>query len=53
MSRAKSLLSGTDLPIADIAALCGYRFPANFRDAFRNATGSNPLAWRKQDVRNT
>ena len=53
MSRAKSLLSGTDLPIADIAALCGYRFPANFRDAFRNATGSNPLAWRKQNVRNT
>ena len=51
MSRAKSLLSGTDLPIAEIAALCGYRFPANFRDAFRSATGSNPLAWRKRNLR--
>ena len=48
MSRAKSLLSGTDLPMAEIAVSCGYRFPANFRNAFRAATGQNPLAWRKR-----
>ncbi|MBQ6914717.1 MAG: substrate-binding domain-containing protein [Kiritimatiellae bacterium] len=47
MARAKSLLSETILPIPEIAVQCGYRFPANFRDAFRAATGLNPLAWRK------
>ena len=47
IARAKSLLSGTLLSIQEIAAQCGYRFPANFRDAFRAATGLNPLAWRK------
>lgn len=47
MERAKSLLSGTFLAIPEIAAQCGYRFTANFRNAFRAATGHNPLAWRK------
>ena len=50
MELAKSLLSKTILPLPDIAAQCGYRFPANFRNAFRNATGLNPLAWRKQQA---
>ena len=48
MECAKSLLAGTSLSVPEIAAQCGYRFPANFRNAFRAATGSNPLAWRKQ-----
>ena len=52
MERAKSLLSGTSLTIPEIAAQCGYRFTANFRNAFHAATGLNPLAWRKNDVRN-
>ena len=52
MSRAKTLLEGTTLSIPEIAAQCGYRYPANFRDAFRAATGLNPLAWRKNNVKN-
>lgn len=52
MLRAKSLLASTALSIPEIAAQCGYRYPANFRDAFRAATGHNPLVWRKNSVRN-
>ena len=52
MERAKSLLSGTSLTIPEIAARCGYRFTANFRNAFHAATGLNPLAWRKNSVTN-
>ena len=48
IERAKTLLSQTSLPIPEIAASCGYKFPAHFRNAFRAATGLNPLAWRKQ-----
>lgn len=47
LERAKALLSQTSLPIPEIAACCGYKFPAHFRNAFRAATGLNPLAWRK------
>ena len=52
MARAKTLLAGTTLSIAEIAAQCGYRYPANFRNAFRAATGLNPLAWRERSVKN-
>ena len=52
MSRAKTLLDGTTLSIPEIAAQCGYRYSTNFRDAFRAATGLNPLAWRKNNVKN-
>ena len=52
MSRAKTLLEGATLSIPEIAAQCGYRYSTNFRDAFRAATGLNPLAWRKNNVKN-
>ena len=48
MERARSLLSETTLSIPEVAEQCGYRFSANFRNAFRAATGMNPLAWRKK-----
>ena len=51
ISRAKELLSGTALSISTIAELCGYSFSANFRDAFRTATGLNPLTWRKRSLK--
>ena len=52
MARAKTLLAGTTLSIPEIAAQCGYRYPANFRSTFITATGLNPLAWRKNNVKN-
>ena len=47
MHRAKTLLAETALSVAEIAAQCGYKFPAHFRNAFRMETGQNPLSWRK------
>ena len=44
---ARRLLSETSLPISSVAEQCGYISIAHFRDAFRNSTGANPLAWRK------
>ena len=44
--------SGLTLFAPEIAAQCGYRYSTNFRDAFRSATGLNPLAWRKNNVKN-
>ena len=45
---AKRLLGETSLPVSSVAEQCGYISIAHFRDAFRNATGANPLAWRKK-----
>ncbi len=45
--RAKELLSGTDLPVTEIAFELGYSAPANFARAFRKATGSAPQAFRR------
>lgn len=50
LEHAKKLLSKTSLPISEIAMQCGHRFPVHFRNAFRNATGLNPLAWRKHQT---
>ena len=50
LERAKTLLSETSLPISEIAIQCGHRFPVHFRNAFRNATGLNPLEWRKHQT---
>ncbi len=49
---AKRLLAETVLPVSTVATQCGYSSVAHFRDAFRAATDSNPLAWRKGKVRN-
>ena len=43
---AKRLLAETSLPVSTVAAECGYASNGHFRDAFRAATGLNPLAWR-------
>jgi AraC family transcriptional regulator len=42
MEAAKSQLKAGQLPIAHIAAACGYPNPANFAAAFRRATGMAP-----------
>ena len=45
---ARRLLAKTDLPVSSVAEQCGYVSVAHFRDAFRDATSLNPLAWRKK-----
>lgn len=46
MSRARDLLTRTEMPIADVAADCGYDDPAYFSRAFRRAHDLAPGTWR-------
>ena len=45
--KAKRLLSATDKPMKEIAALCGYCNAGYFTNAFRAETGLTPKAWRR------
>lgn len=47
LAHAKVLLTSTDKPIKEIAALCAFRDTAHFTNAFRAATGLTPRAFRK------
>ena len=46
IERAKSLLTGTDLRVSDIAQLCGFQSSQYFSTSFRRATGLQPLQLR-------
>ena len=47
VSRAKTYLLETDLPLKEIAYRLGFSSPANFSSAFRAATGKTPGQLRK------
>ena len=47
IERAKQLLTSTDKPMKEIAALCGYCNAGYFTNAFRAETGLTPKAWRR------
>ena len=49
IERAKKLLTSTDKPMKEIAALCGYCNAGYFTNAFRAETGQTPKAWRRKD----
>jgi two-component system response regulator YesN len=46
MRHAAELLAGDESPVAAIAAMVGYRQPAQFAKAFRRHSGSAPSAFR-------
>ena len=46
MQQAQELLSGTDLPVEEIARLCGYLRHSAFSVAVRRCYGASPLALR-------
>jgi AraC-like DNA-binding protein len=46
---AAELLRDARLTVADVAAVLGYREPANFGRAFRRWYGTSPAAWRRGD----
>src|SRR5690606_21404504 len=47
---AKSYLSDTELPIDRIATLLDYHDSSSFRRAFKRATGTAPLAFRRETM---
>ncbi|TCU31354.1 helix-turn-helix transcriptional regulator [Rhizobium azibense] len=47
MDRAARLLRETDLPIVEVAALCGIASPSHFARLFRSHKGHSPSLWRK------
>jgi AraC family transcriptional regulator len=47
IAQAQQLLAGSDRPIAEIAAACGFCSQAHLTTAFRRATGTTPAAWRR------
>ena len=47
IERAKRLLTSTNKPMKEIAALCGYCNAGYFTNTFRAETGLTPKAWRR------
>lgn len=48
LDKARQLLKGTDFPIGEIAAKCGYNSPNAFRHAFSAVSDISPRLWRSQ-----
>jgi len=46
MNRAREILRGTDLPVTEVAAQCGYPDACHFTRQFRKTTGLAPRAFR-------
>ena len=46
--RAKALLRGTNMPIADIAVACGFADQSHLTRVFSKAFRISPAAWRRQ-----
>ena len=53
MEKAKKLLVQTRLPVAEIAAMCGFAQSCYFSKVFRRQTGSLPMAYRSRTERET
>jgi AraC family transcriptional regulator len=43
---AKAILSGTDMPLAEIALTVGFQAQAHFSTVFKRLTGETPARWR-------
>ncbi|HVE05629.1 MAG TPA: AraC family transcriptional regulator [Paraburkholderia sp.] len=47
IERARGLLRHTALPLAEVAAQCGYANPSHFSHRFREAVGAAPVVYRE------
>lgn len=52
IAAAECLLLESETGAAEVGRACGFRTPANFSAAFRNAKGLAPTAWRKSQLGN-
>jgi AraC family transcriptional regulator len=48
VKRAKDLLHGTNMPIAGVAAACGFADQSHLTRVFSKAFGISPGVWRRQ-----
>ncbi len=48
LRRARQLIAGTGLPMAEIARQCGFKTPAHFARAIKDEYGAAPRALRRQ-----
>jgi AraC family transcriptional regulator len=48
IEKAKDLLLNTNMPLAEVAAACGFADQCHLTRKFRRATGDTPGAWRRQ-----
>lgn len=53
LERARSLLAHTDLPLAEIAAVCGFSNVGQFCSLFKRELKETPLSYRHNSYRNT
>ncbi len=49
MIRAKRLLKLHEMPVKQIAMVCGFCSPAHLTNVFRRQTGLSPVEWRKKN----
>jgi AraC-like DNA-binding protein len=50
LSRARQYLAESDMPVIDIAYLCGFRSLTTFNRLFKEYTGTNPSAYRNRKI---
>ena len=51
MERAKTLLSDSDLPLAEVAAQVGFADQSHFSSTFRRTTAMTPRSYRNATAR--
>jgi AraC-like DNA-binding protein len=47
---AKSMLSGTDMSLAEVALSVGFQTQPHFSTVFKRHTGESPARWRRANV---
>jgi transcriptional regulator GlxA family with amidase domain len=50
IARARALIFGTDLPLCEVALLCGFADQAHLSRLFRRLVGQSPAAWRRANA---
>lgn len=48
ITEAKRLMTATELPLADIALMCGFTEQSHFARVFKRLVGASPGAWRHE-----
>jgi transcriptional regulator GlxA family with amidase domain len=50
VERAKAMISGTRVPLAEVALACGFADQAHLNRRFRDAVGISPGRWRRSNA---